>query len=512
MKSTPVQPGDVLAGKYRVERVLGEGGMGIVVSAFHIELEQLVAVKFLLPEFVSEGEAAVRFRREARAAVKIKNEHVARVLDVGTMDGDIPFMVMEYLDGHDLAEELIRRKKLPVAEAVNYVLQANEAIAEAHSVGIVHRDLKPANLFLANRPGGAQIIKVLDFGISKLVTGSSSPSLALTRTQSMMGSPLYMSPEQLESTRDVDPRTDIWSLGVILHEAISGDPPFFGDTMPQLVRSVLSGKRPSLVDIAGAPAELEAVVRRCLAVDKNRRYDDIGQLSHALVPFGHEQAVVSAARASRVLGTSTDTGGTQESAPQRHSAVERARTEVDTSQRKKSQVTSASYAGVESQVPMRSRSTLLVAAALGAALVAVAILYSTKNDVAADSTPADPAATEPALPAPATPPPVADPDSMQSPVSEPPAPHEPADPSDDESGALAEPPTEPATRKAPPPTASTPPASVPQPPASPTKPPPRPIATPKPAPKPAAPPPAATAPPATTPSNPRALPDFGGRR
>jgi len=505
MKPTPVQPGEVLAGKYRVERVLGEGGMGIVVAAFHIELEQLVAVKFLLPEFVSEGEAAVRFRREARAAVKIKNEHVARVLDVGTMDDGVPFMVMEYLDGHDLAEELVRRKRLPVDEAVNYVLQANEAIAEAHSVGIVHRDLKPANLFLAKRPGGTQIIKVLDFGISKLVTGSSSPSLALTRTQSMMGSPLYMSPEQLESTRDVDPRADIWSLGVILHEAISGEPPFFGDTMPQLVRSVLSGKRESLVDLAGAPAELEAVVQRCLAVDKDRRFENVAQLSHALVPFGHEQAVMSAARASRVLGAPSDAGATQESAPQRYSPVERARTEVDTSPRKKSQVTSASYAGVESQVPKRSRSTLLAAALFGAAVVGVGLLYSMKNDEPAPDAalPESVATDAPAAIEPAKAPPTEE--SLPAPTAAPaPAPSAPAP---DSMGAGEQAPQSPLgeSRSV---GAAPSPADVAQPTASPPKPRAKHVST-------AAAPvtkPAATTPRPTTPSNPHALPDFGGRR
>src|SRR6478752_489071 len=159
--------GEVLAGKYRIERVLGQGGMGIVVAATHLQLGERVALKFLLPEALSNPLAVERFAREARAAVKIKSEHVARVSDVGTLENGAPYMVMEYLDGSDLAAWLTQRGRLPVEQAVEFVLQASEAIAEAHSLGIVHRDLKPANLFVTRRPDGALSVKVLDFGISK---------------------------------------------------------------------------------------------------------------------------------------------------------------------------------------------------------------------------------------------------------------------------------------------------------------------------------------------------------
>src|SRR5262245_61491336 len=186
--------------------------MGVVVLAWHIELEQQVAIKFLYPEFASNQNGAERFRREARAAVRIQCEHVARVLDVGTLEGqNIPFMVMEYLEGRDLARELKERRALPPLEAVAYVRQACEAVAEAHSLGIVHRDLKPANLFLCQRPNGARLIKVLDFGISKLVSGTPH-RLSITDTSILLGSPAYMSPEQLESSRSVDGRADVWSL------------------------------------------------------------------------------------------------------------------------------------------------------------------------------------------------------------------------------------------------------------------------------------------------------------
>ncbi|HEX4352856.1 MAG TPA: serine/threonine-protein kinase, partial [Polyangiales bacterium] len=240
MSAPPVVIGDVIAGKYVVERVIGEGGMGVVLAARHLELDQRVAIKFLLPEIAETGMAAERFRREARAAARIRGQHVCRVLDVGTLETGIPFMVMEYLEGRDLASELEDRGRMPVEEAVGYVLQACEALAEAHANGVIHRDLKPANLFLEACADGSRRLKVLDFGVSKsLIEGTAGRQAALTKTSSLVGSPLYMSPEQLDSARDVDARTDIWALGVVLYELIAGHTPFNGDTIPQLVTAVL---------------------------------------------------------------------------------------------------------------------------------------------------------------------------------------------------------------------------------------------------------------------------------
>ncbi len=302
MKDCPVDVGDILADKYRVEKVLGCGGMGVVVAAWHLELEQLVAMKFLLPDLAANTEASERFRREARAAVKIKSEHVARVLDVGTMDGGVPYMVMEYMEGKDLGEVLDHSGAMPVQEAVSYVLQACEAIAEAHSIGIVHRDLKPANLFLTQRTDGSKLVKVLDFGISKSIVGGSGADMSLTRTSAIVGSPLYMSPEQLESAKNVDPRSDIWSLGVILYELISGSVPFGGDTIPQLVRSVLAGYRKPLDEVVpGVPKRLESIVASCLSMDKEGRFSNVAELTQALVEFGPQRSMVSAERVSRLL-------------------------------------------------------------------------------------------------------------------------------------------------------------------------------------------------------------------
>jgi serine/threonine-protein kinase len=286
MSDCPVSVGDLLAEKYRVEKVLGQGGMGVVVAAWHIELEQRVAVKFLLSQFAQDSGASERFRREARAAVKLRNEHVARVIDVGVMADGAPYMVMEHLDGNDLQTELERVGCFPVEEAVEYVLQACLAMAEAHAKGMVHRDLKPANLFKTSRADGSRLIKVLDFGISKSIQGTSDPQLSLTRTASMIGSPLYMSPEQLESARDVDQRADVWSLGVILFELLTGSVPFEGETLPQLVRSVLQGDFPPAHSVrTDVPAQLSAVIARCLARKKEERLANVGELADALAPF-----------------------------------------------------------------------------------------------------------------------------------------------------------------------------------------------------------------------------------
>ncbi|HTA92424.1 MAG TPA: serine/threonine-protein kinase [Polyangiaceae bacterium] len=298
-----VAPGQILAGKYRIERVLGMGGMGVVVAATHIHLEDRVAIKFLLPHALDNTEAVARFLREARAAVRIKSEHVARVSDVGTLENDAPYMVMEYLEGSDLSQLLKEHGTLPTEEAIEYVLQACEAIAEAHSLGIVHRDLKPANLYLIRRPDGTPSVKVLDFGISKW-TGreGSSAELGLTRTSAMMGSPLYMSPEQMASSKDADNRSDIWSLGAILHELLSGHVPFDAESMPELCGMLATKDPPRLSSLRpDAPAKLDAVILRCLEKDRAKRFTTIAELAEALAPFGTRRARRSIERISGVL-------------------------------------------------------------------------------------------------------------------------------------------------------------------------------------------------------------------
>jgi eukaryotic-like serine/threonine-protein kinase len=298
--------GDVLAGKFRIERVLGVGGMGMVVSAMHIHLDERVAIKFLLPEALANAEAVARFGREARAAVKIKSEHVARVIDVGALETGAPFMVMELLRGRDLAAALRDSGPLPVHVAVQYVLQACEALAEAHAIGIVHRDLKPANLFVTARADGSPCVKVLDFGISKVTSVSGSGSdMGMTRTQSIMGSPLYMSPEQMASARDVDQRADIWAVGCVLYELITGRVPFEAETMPQLCTLILHQEPPHPRSVrADMPDGVAEAILRCLRKDRAQRYPNVAALAMDLAVFSPDAGPRSAERISRVLSSS----------------------------------------------------------------------------------------------------------------------------------------------------------------------------------------------------------------
>ena len=298
-----VREGDVLAGRYRVDRILGVGGMGVVVAAHHIQLDDKVAIKFLLPATLTNKEAVARFAREARVAVKIKSEHVARVSDVGTLENGAPYMVMEFLDGSDLAAWIRDRGPLPVEQAAEFVLQACEALAEAHALGIVHRDLKPANLVVVRRADGVSSVKVLDFGISKITntTGSGGDS-SMTRTSAVMGSPLYMSPEQMQSSRNVDARGDIWALGVILYELVTGEAPFVAETMPELVLQIMSAQPVPLQSRrANLPEGLEAVILRCLEKDRGKRYATVGQLAVELLPFAPKRAKSSVERISGIM-------------------------------------------------------------------------------------------------------------------------------------------------------------------------------------------------------------------
>jgi eukaryotic-like serine/threonine-protein kinase len=277
--------GDLLVGKYRIEKQVGEGGMGVVFAARHEALDQLVAVKVLLAD-AAKGEGVIeRFVREAQAAARLQSEHVARVFDAGSLENEVPFLVMEYLEGCDLEELLKLNGSLAVQDACDYVLQALAAIAQAHAVGIIHRDLKPANLFLALRPDGTNVIKILDFGISKQTT-SVGREKALTG-RAVLGSPAYMPPEQLRNAKSVDFRADIWALGIVLYEMLSGVTPFDAEGVGEIFAAILEKEPPPIRERRpDVSPELEAVILKCLQRRAEDRWADVADFALALAPFG----------------------------------------------------------------------------------------------------------------------------------------------------------------------------------------------------------------------------------
>src|ERR1700690_336195 len=318
-----LKPGDLLAGKLRIERVIGRGGMGVVYCAQHELLGQRVAIKILLPAVASNKEVVARFLNEARAAAAIEGEHVARVLDVATLEDGRPYIVIEYLDGADLSQVLEARGPLPVIETVDCVLQALEALAQAHARGIVHRDFKPSNLFVARRSDGTTLVKVLDFGIAKAAQPMNVlENASMTRSNSVLGSPQYMSPEQLRNAKNVDARADIWSTGLTLYELLTGATPFAGESFGELFVAILEQspapirhKRPDI------DPRLEAVVLRCLRRDVGERFQTVADLAQALAPFGSPRAAQSVQRIISVLppplpktgwGITTDAHGSVE--------------------------------------------------------------------------------------------------------------------------------------------------------------------------------------------------------
>jgi serine/threonine-protein kinase len=297
----PFAPGDIIAGKYEVLKLIGSGGMGYVVSATHVELGEAVALKFLRPEALQIPELVERFAREARAAAKIRSEHIARVFDVGTLPDGVPFIVMEHLSGHDLSDVLSRGGPLPVKVAVEYMMQACEALAAAHAAGVIHRDIKPENLFLTRHAQGLDFIKILDFGISKVAL-TPGGKRAFARTTMPIGSPVYMSPEQIRSSENVDARTDIWSLGCVLFELLTGVVAFDEPTLMQLSAAILEQDPvPLRTLVPEAPIELETVLMRCLEKDADKRYNNIAELAIALYPFAPRRSRISAERCYHAL-------------------------------------------------------------------------------------------------------------------------------------------------------------------------------------------------------------------
>ncbi|MEP7120263.1 MAG: protein kinase [Byssovorax sp.] len=365
--------GDLVAGKYRIERVLGEGGMGVVLAATHLQLGQRVAVKVMRREAIND-EAVERFLREARALVRLRSEHVARVIDVGETADGVPFMVMEYLEGSDLAGVVHQRGALPVKDAVEYLLHACEAIAEAHAAGIIHRDLKPANLFLTRAPDGSDSIKVLDFGISKSTEPEQGPqSKKLTATTTVFGSPAYMSPEQMRSARDADARSDIWSLGVILYELLAGVIPFDGATYPDLVLAVNITTPAAFSTLRrDVPPALEAATFRCFEKKREDRFASVADLAEAIAPFGHPEAAAAARRIGRTMSAAQ---GLESSAK---SAASRATGPIDpATSTAAASITSVADTTATQPAP-RDRRLLLAGATMGVAGVLIGVFALTR--------------------------------------------------------------------------------------------------------------------------------------
>jgi len=366
----PLLPGETLGGKYRIERVLGQGGMGIVVAARHLDLDERVAIKFLAG--APSEYAADRFVREARAAVKVKGEHVCRVFDFGRLETGEPYIVMEYLEGVDLAWKLKREGPQPVDRVVGWIVEVCAALAEAHEHGIVHRDLKPANVLVATRPDGSTCAKVLDFGISKLPQAET-----ITKPDAMMGSPLYMSPEQIESARDVDVRSDVWSLGVVMYELLAGCAPFRGDSMLELAVQIRErDPRPLEALRPEVPSALRDAVHKCLAKKADDRYPKVADLVGALAPFAPAEVAPLVSRLLKHVSAAQP-----DDAPK---VALDARASVETTDAPLQGTFSPLHTAVDRDrrgaILMR-RWPLLAAVASGAALVAVVALRSSPPSV-----------------------------------------------------------------------------------------------------------------------------------
>jgi serine/threonine-protein kinase len=294
-----IPAGEVIAEKYEILRVLGRGGLGVVYAAKHLLLGEEVAIKFLRADLARDERIVARFTREARAASKIRSEHVARVLDVAVAGG-LPYIVLELLRGSDLLAHVKQHKRVSVEDAALYLLQACEAVAEAHVRGIVHRDLKSANIFLTHRADGSPSIKVLDFGISKLLDEQDAG--ITTEGSSLMGSPAYMSPEQVMAAGEVDAQTDIWSLGVVFYELVTGKRPFSGDSPQRVCMAVLHDEpAPPSSIVAGLPKAADAIVLRCLQKKRAHRYLSVADLAADLAELGPLEGRISMQRARRIL-------------------------------------------------------------------------------------------------------------------------------------------------------------------------------------------------------------------
>jgi eukaryotic-like serine/threonine-protein kinase len=395
-------PGTILLGKYRVERELGSGGMGVVLEATHVALGQTVAIKLLNAELARSPDVVARFLREARIAANLPSEHIARASDVGQTETGAPYLVMERLFGHDLEAEMAQRHRFPVAEAVDLVLEACEGVAEAHAHGLVHRDLKPANLFLAERPLRPRILKVLDFGLSK----EADEKASLTGTEAVFGTPQYMSPEQIQSAKNVDARSDQHALGMILYEMLAGEPAYKAESVTQLI-VVIATQPPPRVRVLrpDVPRALEEAIVRALAKRAVERFGDLAGFAAAIAPFGGADA---RARAELVRGALAKGGILGETSAPRPSRVP---TDQALTVPNLPRAPAVTHAGMTSSVnafgrASRQRSKVAAIFAVGAAAlvgIIIAIAASSSGDGTTTQTSNEPSSSPAARPPDVTP-------------------------------------------------------------------------------------------------------------
>jgi serine/threonine-protein kinase len=379
----PARLGETL-GKYRLDRIVAAGGMGLVVAATHLQLDQPVAIKFMSPLLADDGANVRRFLQEARAAAKLRSEHVVRVHDVDTLPTGTPYIVMELLEGEDMKATLERRGRLPPSEVVDCVLQACEAVAEAHLLGIVHRDLKPGNLFYCTRPDGLRFVKVLDFGVSKLLSGAQDDPAdqALTGPHVIMGTPRYSSPEQLRCSSEVDVRTDIWALGVILYELIAGEPPFVANSFFEICAKVALAPCPPLQELwPEVPPGLGAVVAKCLAKDPAERHQTVADLAEALAPYASRGSLLSVQRVENIRRAQRALDATLPS-PTTDATLPSAKTDAtlpSATTPRPATVPPAVVSGPREVHPLRVTLASLAGGVIGGALIAAWVLVATAN-------------------------------------------------------------------------------------------------------------------------------------
>ena len=298
-----LQVGDIVGGKYRVERVVGRRGSGVIVEARHLELGQMVTIRHPPREVRARPRTVARFLRDSRSACQIQSEHAARILDVGRLDSGVPYLVMEGLDGWDLQEVLRVRGPLPVEDAVDYIVQASEAIAEAHGLGLMHGSICLSNLILTRRIDGSALVKVLDFGVPDVLQAVPFLEIASVDadSNSLMSALRFLSPEQIRCVDDVDLRADVWGLGAVLHELLIGAPAFFG-TSPGGLLAAIAADPPQATGavLRGVPPEVVAILLRSLAKDRNARFQSVAELVQALRPYAPAESIRTVERVSRM--------------------------------------------------------------------------------------------------------------------------------------------------------------------------------------------------------------------